>query len=126
MIKRALVLSLLLIAASVFANTQKLLNISVQGLTCPFCIKVLLANLSALPTVAAVKISTDDQTLLVTMKPDQTPDLALIDKTIKNSGYLPLKTEESSRAENKTAPGAKFATAHQDVKSQPCQSCHNH
>jgi hypothetical protein len=105
------------------APRQEVINIKVQGVSCPFCIQVLVKNISNLAHVSEVKINTHSMQLVVAIKLREKPDMDLINKTILASGYLPLKTNAMTVA----APtsGGTILSGHIAIKSQACNSCHN-
>ena len=86
---------------------------------CPFCVKVLTVNLGKLPGVATVKVDVDKSKFIVVMEKGHSPNLSLISKTIKDSGYIPLKTERES------LNIGELNKPHIEVKSQPCSTCHS-
>ena len=72
-------------------------KIRVSGVVCSFCSQGLVKKLSKLPFVDqskyknGVHVSIEDQLVTIAIKPDTTPDLALIYAKIKSGGYEPSK-----------------------------------
>lgn len=98
------------------ADALESLSVDIKGLACPFCINALITNLNNLAGVKEVRSSSDNHRILIVMAPNQKPDIALINNTIRQSGYTPLQSKESS---------SQFqSTTHLTVKNQPCSTCH--
>ena len=114
------------IAWLAYGAEKKYINTTIQGLTCPYCTSMLIKKVAAAPGVEEVRISSDNNRLLIVMKPDVTPNLVLIKDIIGKAGYLVTDTKLTSET---TAEGAKntskMATAHLDLKNKPCGSCHS-
>lgn len=120
---RLVIVFFLLLQSSISnALVQQFMNITVQGMSCPFCIHVLITNLKHLANIQDVRMNSDNNELVVTVKAGEKPDNALINKTIMASGFLTLKSKISSvNAKNQDN---KIATGHENIKNQPCSSCH--
>jgi cation transport ATPase len=104
------------------ALVQQFITISLQGVSCPFCIHVLTSNLKHLASIQDARLNSDNNQLIVTLKAGETSDSALINKTITASGFLVLKSSTSSV--NIKDQDNKSATKHENIKNQPCSSCH--
>lgn len=98
----------LIISTSIIAS----IVITIQGLPCPFCLNKLKTNLMNIPGVLDAKISDNNQTVSLKTVKNPEPDIALIKKTIIDSGYVPVNINSQ--------PGVK----HVDVKNEPCNTCH--
>ena len=113
-----------------FASEKKFLNVTIHGLTCPYCISMLIKNLGALPDIEAVRISSDSQRLLIEMKPDKKSDIAQINSTITNSGFQTTSikevTEKTKKSEEREDPKkTPKENVHLNINNQPCGGCHN-
>ncbi|QDP71617.1 hypothetical protein FOG18_03005 [Legionella israelensis] len=125
MMKRILLIVLALFYASIcLATNQKLVNIKIQGVDCQHCIKDLIANLTKLPNVEKVKFRNKTNQVTILMKPNKSPDPKLINKAIKNAGYLPEKTTASFLKSSSDKDANKLPIINLKIKNQPCESCH--
>lgn len=104
------------ISSNSLAANQTVITITVQGVPCPFCINVLTKNLGKLDGVEEIQAKEDSHEFLIIMQPNKKPDALLIKKTIEDSGYISLKTEEFTLQSK--------GKAHMEIKNQPCSSCH--
>lgn len=68
---------------------QQVLEIQVQGMTCPFCAYGIEKNLSKLPGVAKAQVSLEAKKVRVVMQPGQAPDEVRVRKVIVDSGFTP-------------------------------------
>jgi copper chaperone CopZ len=120
-----LISGLMLFSGQVSAAEKKYINTTIQGLTCPYCISMLIKKVAELPGIEEVRINADNNRLLIVMKPNKSPNLELIKNTINNSGYLVKVTNQTSETTAVEKSTSKMASAHLDLKSKPCASCHN-
>lgn len=121
--KLCILLLLIVININAKAEEQFYIDMDIEGVSCPFCIQVLIKNLSKVPGIANVDMNTENKELLITMKTGQQPNIQLIKKTILVSGYLTLRYTQSlvKSLPNKT----QAAHQHVAIKNQPCSNCHN-
>lgn len=93
MMKRimALTIALLMVSLPGWAEPQKILEMDVKGMTCPFCAYGIEKNLSKLPGVIKAQVSLDAKKARVVMESEKTPDEAKIREVIVKSGFTPGK-----------------------------------
>lgn len=108
-----------------FGVDKKYINLNIQGLTCPYCVSMLVKKVGSLQGVEEVRVSTDSKRLLIIMEPNQNPNMEQISNTISQAGYLVISSQESLEknvGNNKNTTLSK--NIHMEVKNQPCNSCH--
>lgn len=71
------------------AAKQQVLEISVKGMTCPFCVYGIEKKLSKLPGVAKVQVSLEAKKVRVVMQTGHAPDEASVRQVIIDSGFTP-------------------------------------
>lgn len=64
-------------------------DIDVQGLTCPFCVYGLQKNLGKTAGVANAEVSLDARRVRIELKPGQQPDIEQYKKIIRDAGFTP-------------------------------------
>lgn len=88
--KKLLVLiSLLILSTNIWAESSQVLEISVTGMTCPFCAYGIEKNLKKLTDVKQAEVSLDKKKARIIMQPGTSPDEAKIREAITNSGFTP-------------------------------------
>ena len=88
--KRLLVALLLLIPLSLSAaETGKIIEIDVDGMTCPFCVYGLRGSLTELEGVKSCEISLESNKARIEMEDGQFADIDKIQKIIIDSGFTP-------------------------------------
>lgn len=126
MMKIVLIFLILFGAQLSYAAEKEYLNITIKGLTCPYCVSLLVKKVGALPGVEEVRISNDNLRLLVIMQPDHASDISKINKTISDAGYLTLSTQKTSeKVEESKTNNDVFGKMHVNIQNKPCGSCHN-
>lgn len=112
----------LLVCVFCVAAENKMVNVNIQGVDCPFCSDLLLSKLSKIDGVDLVRMNKDRKRLLIVMKPGREPDLAVIQTKIKEAGYLPTQVTKSKGIQ--LAKGELVFDSHIAIKNQPCENCH--
>jgi len=87
--KLLILISLLMLAPSLHAESNKVMELSVTGMTCPFCAYGIEKNLKKLPGVKQAEVSLEKNKARVIMEPGQSPNEASIREAITNSGFTP-------------------------------------
>lgn len=71
------------------APEQQVLEIQVQGMTCPFCVYGVEKNLGKLSGVEKAQASLESKKVRVIMRPGQTADIERIKQVIRDAGFSP-------------------------------------
>jgi len=92
--KIALALVAVLVASGpVLADPHAVLEIDIQGMTCPFCAYGITKNLIKLPGVDEAEVSLKAKKARVVMKSGQSPDEPRIREVIIDAGFTPGLSE---------------------------------
>lgn len=88
-VKSALAALLLFLPLLAWGATRQVVDIDVQGLTCPFCVYGLSKNLGKAPGVAKAEVDLDKHRARIELGPGQAPDIELYKKIIRDAGFTP-------------------------------------
>ncbi len=95
--KKLFVMLLLLLPASTFAQAQtSVVEIDVQGMTCPLCVDGLHSKLNELAGVHQAKVSLKQSRARIEFEPGEKPDLAAIRQAILDAGFTPGELRSDS------------------------------
>ena len=82
-------ISLLWLPIYASASDQEVVDISVTGLACPFCVYSLEKNLKKLPEVESAEVNLADNSTRVVIKADHSADVEQIKQAIVKAGFTP-------------------------------------
>lgn len=85
-------LSLLWFPIVAWASDQKIVEIGVTGLACPFCVYSVEKNLSKLPEVESVEVNLAANSARIVIKDGHDVDLEQIKRAIVKAGFTPSDT----------------------------------
>lgn len=89
--KLLIIMSLWILATPLWADDGKVMEISVTGMTCPFCAYGIEKKLNKLPGVEKAQVNLDEKKARVVMKPGQQVNERKVRKTIIDAGFTPGK-----------------------------------
>lgn len=84
-----LLVNLLWLSTTVWAEDQQVVDIGVSGLACPFCVYSLEKNLRKLPEVDCAEVNLAENSARVVIKADHDVDLERIKQAIVDAGFTP-------------------------------------
>jgi len=88
--KKLFIILLLSLPVAAYAETETtVVEIDIQGMTCPFCVDGLHAKLNKLEGVRQAEVSLKQSRARIELEPGQTLDLAAIKKAIIDAGFTP-------------------------------------
>lgn len=90
--KILLLISLLTLSPILWAETSQVMEISVTGMTCPFCAYGIEKNLKKLTDVKQAEVNLEKNKARIIMEPGTSPDEAKIREAITNAGFTPGDT----------------------------------
>ncbi len=81
------------ISGPALADPHAVLEIEIQGMTCPFCAYGITKNLTKLPGVDKAQVSLNSQKARVVMKAGRSPNEQRIREVILDAGFTPESSE---------------------------------
>ena len=91
-----IIAALFFLTASAFGADETVLEIDINGMTCPFCVYSLEKELGKLSEVKQVLISLKSNKARLTLKAGASIDTETLQKVVLNAGYTPGEVREIS------------------------------
>ncbi len=82
-------IGLLLVPTIGWGDTHQVVEINVNGMTCPFCVYGLSKNLGKVAGVAKADASLEQKKVRIVLTPDKQPEIDLYKKIIIDAGFTP-------------------------------------
>ena len=86
---RNILLFFLLVPLSIHAATGKVVEVNVEGMTCPFCSQGVQGMLKEIPGVEGVQVSLELKKARIHFKENSKPDMSAIKKAVEKAGFKP-------------------------------------
>ncbi len=87
--RKFLLIFLFTVPLAVFSAEQKVIEIPVKGMSCPFCAYGVEKNISKMPGVEKCEVSSTDGIARITLAPGANVDLEALKSAVVDSGFSP-------------------------------------
>lgn len=89
MLRTLFLLLFLSMPFSLLAGGGKVVEVNVEGMTCPFCSQGVQGMLKEIPGVEGVQVSLELKKARIHFKENSQPDMAAIKKAVEKAGFRP-------------------------------------